>query len=102
MLFRVATSRNQAGSLAACSSRATGHSFCQRTSGQFFAADVADPAFGDVDVGVATASWTALPLCNASGGLSITRSCGDRPAVTSTLSPKSRPSWTDLNLTVLP
>src|ERR1700730_8080047 len=38
-------------------------------------------------------TWTASPLCNVSGALSITWSCGDRPAVTSTVSPKSRPSW---------
>src|SRR6202165_5994976 len=36
-------------------------------------------------------TWTASPLCNVSGGLSITLSCGDRTAVTSTGSPKSRP-----------
>src|SRR5882757_735040 len=49
---------------------------------------------------VAGPTWTASPLCNVSGGLSITWSCGDRPAVTSTVSPKSRPSWIALRATL--
>src|ERR1700732_885792 len=49
---------------------------------------------------VAGPTWTASPFCNVSGGLSITGSCGDRPAVTSTVSPKSRPSWITLRATV--
>src|ERR1700676_2362238 len=56
---------------------------------------------GDGD-GAAAANWTTSPFCKVSGGLSITRSCGARPAVTSTLSPKSRPSWTGLSDTLLP
>src|SRR6266404_2948139 len=51
--------------------------------------------------GVAAASCTASPLCNVSGGLSITRSDGERPALTSTLLPKSRPSWMDLSTTLV-
>src|ERR1700682_2483837 len=58
------------------------------------------PACAGVGDGVA-ASCTVSPLCKVSGGLSITRSCGVRPAVTSTLSPKSRPIWTDFNATLL-
>src|SRR5260370_42179798 len=49
---------------------------------------------------VAGSTWTEAPLCNVSGGLSITGSCGDRPAVTSTVSPKSRPSWIALRATL--
>jgi len=49
---------------------------------------------------VAGPTWTASPLCSVSGGLSITWSCGDRPAVTSTASPKSSPSWIALRATL--
>src|SRR5437588_9601838 len=60
------------------------------------------PACAEVDDAVVVANWTVSPFCNVSGGLSITLSCGPRPAVTSTLSPKSRPSWMDLSTTLLP
>ena len=48
------------------------------------------------------ATWTVSPVCNVSGGLSITLSWSERPAVTSTLSPKSRPTWIGLSTTLLP
>src|SRR3977135_2765385 len=57
---------------------------------------VGAPAWVEGDDGVATANCTASPFCRVSGGLSITRSEGERPAVTSTVSPKSRPSLIDL------
>src|SRR5882724_11424441 len=57
---------------------------------------VADAAAG----GVAAATWTAAPALRVSGGLLMIRSDGERPAVTSTLSPKSRPSCTFLRTTL--
>src|SRR6266566_5053992 len=47
------------------------------------------PACVEVDDAGVVANWTTSPLCKVSGGLSITRSPGARPVVTSTLSPKS-------------
>jgi len=57
------------------------------------AADRADRAVADVDIGVAPASWTTLPLCNVSAGLSITQLLGISPAVISTPLPKSWSGW---------
>jgi hypothetical protein len=51
---------------------------------------------------VAGPTWTASQLCNVSGGLSITWSYADRPAVTSTVSPNSRPSWMALRAALPP
>src|SRR5258708_15011517 len=51
--------------------------------------------------GVAVATRTVSPAVRVSGGLSMMRSDGDRPAMTSTLSPRSRPSCTFLTPTLL-
>src|SRR5712664_2600541 len=55
---------------------------------------------GAAACGVATATRTVSPAAKVSGGLLIIRSDRDRPAITSTLSPKSRPSWTFLRATL--
>ena len=52
----------------------------RESSRRLVAADRADRAVADVDIGVAPASWTTLPLCNVSGGLSITRTLGRQPS----------------------
>jgi hypothetical protein len=62
-----------------------------------------DPPHGREVVGDdsgAAARRTVSPPARVSGGLSIIRSDGDRPAVTSTLSPRSRPSCTLLMTTL--
>src|SRR5260370_12862079 len=51
--------------------------------------------------GVAVATRTVSPAVRVSGGLSMIRSDGDRPAMISTLSPRSRPSCTFLTTTLL-
>src|ERR1700704_3826948 len=51
--------------------------------------------------GVAAATRTVSPAVRVSGGLLITRSAGVRPAMTSTASPRSRPSCTFLSTTLL-
>src|SRR6202011_5059073 len=51
--------------------------------------------------GVAAARRTVSPAARVSGGLLIIRSDGVRPAMTSTLSPRSRPSCTFLRTTLL-
>src|ERR1700688_3963910 len=74
----------------------------QQGIGQFpVVGGVGAPACVEVDGAVVVANWTVSPFCNVSGGLSITLSCGASPAVTSTLSPKSLPSWMDLSTTLL-
>src|SRR5437016_3534790 len=50
--------------------------------------------------GVAAATRTVSPAASVSGGLLIIRSDGERPAMTSTLSPRSRPSCTLLRATL--
>src|ERR1700674_4181880 len=61
------------------------------------AEDEAEPAAG----GVAAATRTVSPAVRVSGGLLMIRSDADRPAMTSTLSPRSRPSCTFLSTTLL-
>src|SRR5437879_237038 len=56
---------------------------------------------GAAACGVAAATRTTSPAANVSGGLLTIRSDGDRPAMTSTLSPRSRPSCTFLRTTLL-
>src|SRR5229473_6398577 len=63
-------------------------------------ADAVEDDADEAPCGVAAATRTASPVANVSGGLLIIRSDGDRPARTSTLSPRSRPSWTFLRTTL--
>src|SRR5690349_17988378 len=60
--------------------------------GAAFAGDAGVAACVAGSGGGGGATWTVSPACDVSDGLSITLSCGERPAVTSTVSPKSRPS----------
>src|SRR3977135_2536206 len=61
-----------------------------------FGAEPCAPGYG-----VAAATRTVSPAVKVSGGLLITRSAGVRPAMTSTASPRSRPSCTFLSTTLL-
>src|ERR1700722_13860428 len=56
---------------------------------------------GPETCGVASATRTASPFVNVSGGLLMLRSDVDNPAKSSTLSPRSRPSCTFLRTTTL-
>src|SRR5882757_3911586 len=63
--------------------------------------DVDEDDTGPETCDVTPATRTASPVTSVSGGLLIIRSDGVRPARTSTLSPRSRPSFTLLRLTLL-
>src|SRR4030088_2588463 len=63
--------------------------------------DVAEEDAAPATCGVAPATRTVSPEASVSDGLLIIRSDGDRPASTSTLSPRSRPSCTLLRTTLL-
>src|SRR6185312_11626784 len=63
--------------------------------------DVDEDDTGPATCDVAPATRTVSPVTSVSGGLLIIRSDGDRPAMTSTLSPRSRPNFTLLRTTLL-
>src|SRR5258705_5719585 len=62
--------------------------------------DVDDDDTGPATCDAAPATRTVSPVTSVSGGLLIIRSDGDRPAMTSTLSPRSRPNFTRLRTTL--
>src|SRR5205085_12027981 len=63
--------------------------------------DAGGDDWGAAVAGVAEATRTVSPATIVSGGLLMIRSDGDMPAMTSTLSPRSRPSCTFLRTTLL-